>query len=69
VVDGETGYVIDASNQSAMVEAIVRLLRDPAHAREMGRKGREHVAARFCGATALGPLLAWLDQGVPWCNQ
>ncbi len=38
VADGETGMLVPPGNISALVEAMLRLLDDPAHALRMGRK-------------------------------
>jgi phosphatidylinositol alpha-1,6-mannosyltransferase len=43
VVDGETGLVVDGADDAAVVEAIVRLLRDPAEASAMGARGRKRA--------------------------
>lgn len=48
VVDGETGFVIDAPTDSAQVAAAIgRLLDDPALRHRMGAAARERAAAEF----------------------
>lgn len=64
VVDGVTGRVIDATDQSRLVDAVASLLEDPRRAAEMGLAGRAHVAATFSSETSLAPLLSWLDNGI-----
>jgi alpha-1,3/alpha-1,6-mannosyltransferase len=46
VVDGVTGFVCPPTPQ-AFAGALARLIIDPAAAQRMGRRGREHVVARF----------------------
>jgi alpha-1,3/alpha-1,6-mannosyltransferase len=46
VVDGVTGFVCPPTPQ-AFASALARLIRDPAGAQCMGRRGRQHVVARF----------------------
>lgn len=60
VIDGVTGYVIDARDRVALVEAVTRLLTDGALARRMGAAGREHVRRAFSEAPLPGILLDWL---------
>lgn len=60
VVDGVTGFVIDAREPRRLAEAVARLLEDPELARRMGRAGRRHVSDEFGGRIpeALGQ---WLE--------
>jgi phosphatidylinositol alpha-1,6-mannosyltransferase len=61
VVDGETGFVVDARDQAALTEALVFLLNNPGRAAAMGDAGRDHVARTFAGdLPAL--LLDWLGE-------
>lgn len=43
LVDGEMGYLIEPHDTAALARSILRLLGDPARAREMGALGRRHV--------------------------
>lgn len=65
VVDGMTGYVIDASDLDELVERITHLLERPELARTMGLRGREHVTKEFSSPDLPEPLLAWLGNGLP----
>lgn len=47
VDDGETGILFPAGDATALARGIVRLLRDPARAREMGEAARRRVLERF----------------------
>lgn len=43
VVDGETGFVVDANDLSALQAAIQRLVDDPALRKRMGEAGKERI--------------------------
>lgn len=60
VVDGSTGFVIDATDRAALVDRIAGLLENPHLARQMGSAGRKHVIENFSGTGRLQPLLDWL---------
>ena len=60
VVDGVTGFVVDARNSEHLVAAIVRLLDDRDLARRMGRAGRRHVGDEF-GGRIPEALTQWLQ--------
>jgi mannosyltransferase len=47
IVEGETGYVVGADDMAGMEARIESLMRDPAAAAAMGRRGRAHVEQRF----------------------
>jgi phosphatidylinositol alpha-1,6-mannosyltransferase len=49
VVDGVTGFVVDAREEGRLTTAIVRLLADRALAARMGEAGRRHVSEEFGG--------------------
>jgi len=46
VVDGETGVVVNPSDPPSLAGGILRLLRDPAAARQYGAAGRRRVSGR-----------------------
>jgi phosphatidylinositol alpha-1,6-mannosyltransferase len=60
VLDGRSGYVIDACDRSALIEATTRLLADPELARRLGAAGREHVRRAFSEAPLPSILVDWL---------
>jgi glycosyltransferase involved in cell wall biosynthesis len=47
IVDGKTGILVDRDNPIVLADAIVRLLDNPALAREMGNAGRRRVEEKF----------------------
>ena len=47
VIDGETGLTVSVSDVSALADAVLVLLRDPALAARLGAAGRRHVYPRY----------------------
>ena len=47
IVEGETGYLVEAGDDRAMAERLISLLRDPTKSRSMGVNGRRLVEQRF----------------------
>ena len=62
VIDGSTGFVIDATDRAALVDRVSGLLENPHLARQMGAAGRKHVIENFYEKKRLGPLLEWLGR-------
>ena len=60
VVDGSTGFVVDATNRDELVDRIAGLLENHHLAKQMGSAGRKHVIESFYETTRLKPLLDWL---------
>ena len=60
VIDGRTGFVVDARQESELITALARLLADPGLAETMGAAGREHVANNFSAEEPPRALLDWL---------
>ncbi|HUI03116.1 MAG TPA: glycosyltransferase family 4 protein [Acidimicrobiales bacterium] len=65
VEDGVTGFVVDAEDAEAMVDATARLVADPGLRRRMGAAARQRCAAQFsldavaaCWTAFLSPLVA-----------
>jgi glycogen synthase len=51
VEDGRTGVLVPPSQPEALAAALLRVLDEPARAREMGRAGRARVEAKFSWAS------------------
>ena len=47
VQDGKTGLLVPPGDPSALAEALLRLLRDPGFAGNLGNRGREYVISEF----------------------
>jgi phosphatidyl-myo-inositol dimannoside synthase len=60
VVDGITGYVIDAADRSALVDRICRLLEDPELNERMAGAGRKHVEEHFSQKAIPDAFIDWL---------
>ncbi len=61
VLDGKTGFVIDASREIDLVEKVTELLTDRDKARQMGQEGRAHVEREFSERSLPQHFLTWLD--------
>ena len=53
IVEGETGYLVNAGDDRAMAERLISLLRDPNKRRMMGLNGRRRVEQTFSCETRL----------------
>lgn len=62
IVEGETGYLVEAGDDERMAARIVALLRDRERARRMGQRGREVVERKFSCAAQLERTLALYDR-------
>ncbi|MGH2819902.1 MAG: glycosyltransferase family 4 protein, partial [Actinomycetota bacterium] len=60
VRDGETGFVVDATDPDELVGRITWLLEDPDRGRDMGRAGRSFVENEFSALKPPTALLEWL---------
>lgn len=47
VIDGQTGFLVDELDYSAMADRLRALLANPDRARKMGEAGREHIRQNF----------------------
>ena len=65
VIDGSTGFVVDAKDLRQLSDRIAWLLEHPRQATEMGKAGREHVRKEFSAVELPASLLAWLSDGLP----
>lgn len=63
IADGVDGLVADESNDSDLAAKIDSLLSDPRRARDMGRRGRLKVEARYLNTNAKANLAALLRVG------
>jgi phosphatidylinositol alpha-1,6-mannosyltransferase len=63
VIDGETGFVINAHREEELEEKIVWLLTNPVDANRMGVWGHAHVRRGFSEAPLPAPLIEWLEEG------
>jgi phosphatidylinositol alpha-1,6-mannosyltransferase len=61
VVDGVSGFVVPPDDHALLAERLLLLLDHPALARQMGARGRQHVAAHFSTEVARGRLHQALD--------
>ncbi|MDH4177163.1 MAG: glycosyltransferase family 4 protein [Thermoleophilia bacterium] len=57
VEDGVTGLLVREGDPVALAGALARLLRDPAHARELGRAARTRAEHRFSVSTQVDGLV------------
>lgn len=60
VVDGETGFVIDARDRAVLADRVAYVLERREESAEMGRKARAFVEREFAAAPLPAALLAWL---------
>ena len=63
VIDGLTGYVVDARSETDLLAKLVAMLTDREKTAEMGRAGRRHVAEHFSGKEVPRTLVDWLEEG------
>jgi phosphatidyl-myo-inositol dimannoside synthase len=61
VVDEVTGFVVDASDRQALMDALASLLTDREQANTMGAAGRRHVEENFSSNIPPKALVEWLD--------
>ena len=61
VLDDVTGFVVDATDRQALVDALALLLTDREKANTMGIAGRHHVEENFSSKIPPKALVEWLD--------
>lgn len=61
VLDGRTGFVVDARDAGALVDRIAWLLEHPEEARALGAAGREYVTHEFAHRPLPASLMRWLS--------
>lgn len=62
LVPGETGLLVDGSNDGAVAQAVASLLQDRDRAEGMGREGRLRVERSFTWPRAARQLAGWLRE-------
>ncbi len=62
VVEGETGLLVASENVEAMAAAMLRLVRNPKSAEEMGRAGRERVVEKFTVEAMMTRIASTFDR-------
>ena len=60
VIEGKTGFVVDAAETEKFADRIAGLLENEHLARQMGKAGRTHVTENFSGQGRLRPLVDWM---------
>ncbi len=61
IVDGKTGFLIEAGNQEKMAERIMELLENESLRQEMSRQARSQVENHFSFTRVIDQLTHWLD--------
>jgi phosphatidyl-myo-inositol dimannoside synthase len=60
VVDGKTGFIIDARERSELVQALNKILSDPDTGSRMGSDGRDYVMRHYPSDHVPESLRHWL---------
>jgi glycosyltransferase involved in cell wall biosynthesis len=68
VVDGESGFLVPPGDGAALVDRVRRLLREPALASSMGRRGQARVLAEFTVETMVQRLDNLYHSLISKCN-
>ena len=55
--DGKNGFLVDPHDYRVCADRIIRLLKEPALAKEMGRRAKEHVREHFLTTRLLSDYL------------
>jgi glycosyltransferase involved in cell wall biosynthesis len=66
VEDGRNGFLIESEDAASAADRILRLLRDPAAAKEMGAAGRKIVEEKFSAEAMIGQLVQHYDRLLEW---
>jgi len=61
VKEGQTGFIVENEDHEAMAERLLRLLRDPARAREMGQQGSSVIHGTFTSKAMTDRVVALYD--------
>lgn len=65
IIDGVTGLLVPAVDESSMAQAILTLLQDPAQRRRLGIAGRKRVQDRFTAAQMVREVNTILERIIP----
>ena len=57
IEDGKEGLLVPERNESALAQAIIKLIDNPSLRQEMGKKGREKILREFNIKTQVNKLL------------
>jgi phosphatidylinositol alpha-1,6-mannosyltransferase len=60
LVHGETGFLVDGSDEEGVADALATLLEDPAYARRLGKAGRGRVEREHTWPLVADRLAGWL---------
>jgi glycosyltransferase involved in cell wall biosynthesis len=64
VIEGETGLLVDEGDVEGMASHMLRLLREPAYAAQLGAAARRHVRAHFSQARSIERQWAVIEESV-----
>ena len=62
VEEGRSGFLVESEDAKAMADRILRLLRDPTRAKEMGAAGRRIVEEKFTAEVMIQKLIRHYDR-------
>jgi glycosyltransferase involved in cell wall biosynthesis len=62
VVDGKTGYLVDAGDPAGLASSLVKLIEDRETARTMGEQGRDRFEQRFSAEQMLTKMSGLYDK-------
>jgi len=62
LVDGETGFLVDGADVTAVADAVAGLLGDPVMAERMGKSGRALVEAKHTWTESASLLASWIRE-------
>ncbi len=62
VIDGETGFLVDAEDAEGLATHVIQLLRDPDLQQTMGQAGREHILKHFSAEATAQAYTAQFDK-------
>ena len=65
LVHGETGLLVDGTDEGGVADALASLLEDPAYARKLGKAGRARVEREHTWPRAAERLAGWLRDAHP----